>query len=84
LPKYRKDLIRSFGGSFCGRDADEAAVPAAVFELDVAGDQREKRVVLALPDVFSGLVLGATLANQNRACIDQLAAEALYAESLAV
>jgi hypothetical protein len=29
-------------------------------------------------------MLGATLANQNRACVDQLAAEALYAQPLAV
>ena len=72
------------GGSFGWRDADEASTAAAVFELDVAGDEREQRVILALADVLARLVLGAALANQNRASIDQLASEALYAEPLAV
>ena len=76
---------RLVGGCRLGRgDADEATAAATVFKLDVTGDQREKCVVLALTYVFSGLVLGAALANQNRAGIDKLSAEALYAEPLAV
>ena len=71
-------------GGFGGGDADEAAAAATVFKLDVAGDEREKRIVFALADVFAGLVLGAALADQNRAGIDQLSAEALYAEPLTV
>ena len=48
----------------------------------MAGDEREQRVVFALPDVLTRLMLRAALANQNRASIDQLASEALYAEPL--
>src|ERR1043166_5847975 len=83
LPNTR-GLVCGFG--FCRRwgDADEAAAAAAVFELDQAGDQCEQRVVLALGYVFAGLVFGATLANQNRASVDQLASKTLYAEPLAV
>jgi hypothetical protein len=65
-------------------DADEAAAPATVFKLDVTGDEREERVVFALTYVFTGLVLGATLANQNRTGIDELSTEAFYAEPLTV
>src|SRR5882724_9935673 len=72
------------GGGFGWRNADEASTAAAVFELDVTCDEREQRVVFALPDVLTCLVLRAALANQNRASIDQLASEALYAEPLAV
>jgi hypothetical protein len=50
----------------------------------VAGDEREQRVVLALPNVFAGLVLCAALANDNRACVYELAAESLYAKPLTV
>jgi hypothetical protein len=50
----------------------------------VTCDQREERIVLAFADVFAGLVLGATLANQDRARIHQLATETLYAEPLTV
>jgi hypothetical protein len=75
--------LRGFG--LLGRlDADEAAVTAFVFKLDVAGDESEERVVLALADVFAGLVLRAALAHENRACIDELPAEALYAQPLSV
>src|SRR5258708_37616115 len=78
----QRPLVDGFG--CCGSHADEASTAAAVFKLDVPGDQREERVVLALADVFAGLVFGAALANQNRACVDQLAAEALYSQPLAV
>ena len=71
-------------GLFGRLDADEAPVTALVLELDDASDQREKRVVFALADVDAGLVLGAALANQNRAGVDEFAAEALYAEPLTV
>ena len=78
----KKSLVD--GGGFGWRDADEASTAAAVFELDVAGDEREQRVVFALSDVLTRLVLRAALANQNRASVDQLASEALYPEPLAV
>jgi hypothetical protein len=67
-----------------GLDADEAAVAASVRELHDAGDEREERVILALSNVFAGLVARAALAHENRACVDELAAEALYAEPLSV
>src|SRR5262245_15807878 len=78
LPKRRR--LVGFGGG----DADEAAAAATIFKLDVAGDEREKRVVLALTHIFTSLMLGAALANQNRAGVDQLSAKALYAEPLSV
>jgi hypothetical protein len=67
-----------------GSDADKAAAAATVFKLDVTGNEREERIVLALTDVFARLVLGAALANQNRAGVDELSAETLYAEPLSV
>ena len=78
--KTQTHLIGGLGGSY----ADEAAAAATVFKLDVTSDKREERVVLALTDVLSGLVLGAALANQNRAGVDELSAEAFYTEPLTV
>jgi len=75
---HYRELIRG------GNDADEAPATALVFELHVAGDKREQRIVFALPDVFSCLVLGAALANDDRTCVDELAAEPLYAKPLTV
>jgi len=75
---HYEDLVRG------GDDADEAAATALVLKLDVTSDEREQRVVLALPDVFAGLMLRAALANDDRARVDELAAEALYAEPLTV
>ena len=73
------------GGGRLGRgDADEAAAAATVFKLHVTSDQREKRIVLALADVFTGLMLGAALTHKNCAGVDQLASEALYAEPLSM
>ena len=72
------------GCGFGWRDADKTSTAAAVFELDVPGNEREQSIIFALADIFARLVLGAALANQNRASIDQLASEALYAEPLAV
>jgi hypothetical protein len=65
-------------------NADEAAVTAPVEKLYVAGDEREERIVLALAHVFAGLVLRPALAHENRACVDELAAEALDAQPLSV
>ncbi len=58
-------------------DADEAAVAAPVQKLHVAGDHREECVVLAPPDVFPRLMLGAALAHQDRAGVNKLSTEAL-------
>jgi hypothetical protein len=78
------ELICSGGLGSCRLDADEAAVAATVGELHDAGDESEERVVLALANVFAGLVARAALAHENRASVDELAAEALYAEPLSV
>ena len=67
-----------------GLNADEAAVTAPVEKFYVTGDEREKSVVLALAHVFAGLVLRPALAHENRACVDELAAEALDAQPLSV
>src|SRR5215468_6508078 len=73
-----KNLVR-------GRnDADEASATAFVFELHVAGDESKQRVVLALTDVFASLMLRAALAHEDRARVDELAAEPLYAKPLTV
>ena len=68
FPGTQPELV---GGGGLGRgDADEASTTASVFEFDVTGDESEERVVLALADVFAGLVLGAALANQDRSCVE--------------
>ena len=71
-------------GRFDGEDADEAAHAAFVFEVDDAGDESEESVIFAAADVEAGLVTGAALADENRAGVDELAAEALDAEPLSL
>src|SRR2546421_4292624 len=83
-PYSAMQLVRGGLGLLSRQDADEAAVTAPVLELHEASNHREERVVLALPDVFSGLVLGAALAHQDRAGVDQLPAEALDPQPLPV
>ena len=65
-------------------NADETPVAAFVFELHEARNHSVERVVLALTDVFSGLVLGPALAHEDRAGVDQLPTEALDAQPLSV
>lgn len=65
-------------------NGDETAVTPPIQKLDVAGDEREERVVLALTDVFAGLVFCAALAYQDGAGVDELSAEALDAQPLSV
>src|SRR6266850_1398374 len=79
---HTMQLVRGGLGLLCGLNADEAAVTAPVEKFHIAGDEREKRVVLALAHIFAGLVLRPALAHENRACVDQLAAEALDAQPL--
>jgi hypothetical protein len=78
------ELACGGGLGSCRFHADEAAVAAPVRELHDAGDEREERVVFALADVFAGLVARTALAYENRACVDELAPEALYAQPLPV
>lgn len=65
-------------------NADEAAVPAFVLKLHVASDEREEGVILALADVFSGLMLRAALPDENGARVDELSAETLHTQPLTV
>src|SRR6266581_1790529 len=65
-------------------NADKATVTALVLKLYIAGHEREECVVTAAPDVFAGLMPGAALTHQNRACVDELPAKALDAQPLTV
>jgi len=57
-------------GLLGGLDTDEAAVSAPVGELHDAGDESEKRVILALANVFASLVPRAALTHENRARVN--------------
>ena len=69
-----------FGGSY---DVDDLAA-ALRTELDCACRKSEQRVVPAAADVDAGVEVGAALANNDLACVDNLAAETLHAETLRV
>src|ERR1700675_742353 len=64
--------------------ADKAPVAALILELHYASYQRVQRVVLALSNVDAGLMLGATLANEDGSGVDKFSAKALHAQPLAV
>src|SRR2546421_11437473 len=64
-------------------DVDDAAT-ATRTELDRTSGEREQRVVAATADVDAGVEVSATLANDDLAGADDLAAEALDAETLGV
>ena len=64
-------------------DVDDPAAAAGA-ELDRAGDEREQRVVAATADAVAGVEVGAALADDDLAGVDDLAAEALDAEALGV
>ena len=53
-------------------------------ELDRTRDEREQRVVAATADAVAGVEVGAALADDDLAGVDDLAAEALDAEALAL
>ncbi len=58
--------------------------PPFCTELDRTGSQGEQRVVAATADVGAGVEVGAALAKDDLARLDDLAAEALDAEVLRV
>src|SRR3954453_12378079 len=72
------------GGLRLARDDRDDAAAAQVTELDGAGGGREQRVVAASADVEAGVEVGAALANENLAGVDDLAAEPLHTEPLRV
>src|SRR5258706_11447787 len=64
-------------------DRDHALLLRAVLVvLDLAGHEREEGVVLADADVRARMKLGAALAHEDRARVDELAAVDLDAEPL--
>src|SRR4051812_136727 len=66
-----------------GDDVDDAAT-ALRAELDVAADQREQGVVPAAADPAAGVEVGAALAHDDLAGVDELAAVPLDAQPLGV
>src|SRR5690348_10097890 len=91
--EWRKDSTRSrrlgrllvAGGVFIWRqNAYETTLATFVFEENHAIHAREERVVLRAADIFSGLVMGAALADQYAAARDELTAKALDSEALAL
>src|SRR3954469_4813022 len=61
---------------------DAAATPGA--ELHAARDEREQGVVLAPTHAAAGVEVGAALADDDLAGVDELTAVALHAEALCV
>ena len=76
-------LIRP-GLGRCWLNADEPPLAAPVLELHEARNHGVQGVIAAPPNIFPGLMLGAALAHQDRPGIDELSAEALYAQPLSV
>src|SRR3954465_3002159 len=64
-------------------DVDDLAA-ALLAELDRARREGEQGVVAATADVDAGVEVGAALADEDLARVDDLAAEALHAEALRV
>ena len=63
---------------------DHVYTTAFTIEHDVSVDQREKRVIVALPNAFSSVELGTNLANQDVTGADGFSAELFNAPSLSV
>jgi len=66
-----------------GHDIDDAT-SAVRSELDGAGCESEQGVVLASAHVVAWVEVGATLAHDDLAGVDQLATEALHAKALGI
>src|SRR5437870_1116320 len=58
----------------------DASLVGWAFELDLAGNQSEKRMVFADTDAGAGIKFGASLANENMPCLDDFAAVFLDAQ----
>jgi hypothetical protein len=65
-----------------GIDANKAPPAPTILEFDDTSDLGVKRVVTADSDVGAGFEFRATLANQDRATQNGLAAEALNSQAL--
>ncbi len=68
----------------CSCDDVHNTTSTTCAELDGACIQREQRVILATANTLTGVEMCAALANDDFACLDNLTAEALYAQVLSV
>jgi hypothetical protein len=75
---WKRKLLRS-----CSNDVHDAA-PAAGAEFNGACLKGEQRVIPAAANIGTGVEVGAALADDDLAGLDDLAAEALDAEVLSV
>jgi hypothetical protein len=80
-PPHRKSCVPKLLG--CCDDVHDAAATTAA-ELNSACLQGEQRVVATAANACAGVEVGAALANDDLAGLDNLAAEALYAQELSV
>jgi hypothetical protein len=67
---------------FRGINTDKSSPTPAIFEFDDAGDLGVKRIVAADADVGAGFKFRATLADQDGAAQNRLAAEAFDSQAL--
>src|ERR1700712_1334653 len=68
----------------CSSNDVHDAAAAGGAELDSAGRQGEQRVVSTASDACAGVEVGAALADDDFAGLDDLTAEALHAQVLSV
>src|SRR3984957_381916 len=66
------------------RDDAHGAATAVPSELDLAGHQREQRVVVTATDALARVEVRAALPDDDLARVDELAAQALHAKPLRV
>src|SRR6188474_1914363 len=71
-------------GSLPGRDDVDDPATTLGAELDISAYQREQGVIAAAAHAGAGVEVGAALAHDDLAGVDQLAAVALHAEALGV
>lgn len=71
------------GSGLRSHNVDDLAA-AVRAELNVAGSSGEQGVVVATADVVAGVEVGAALADDDLTGADELAAEALDAQTLSV
>ena len=69
--------------SFNGKDGDIGLAFVLLLELDDTITQCIQSVILAHADVFAGIVLRATLTNDDVACNSSLSTEKFHSESFA-
>src|SRR4051812_14935229 len=78
------EVATASGGLRLARDDRDDSAAAQMPELDGACGSREQRVVAAAADVEARVEVGAALANEDLAGLDDLATETLHTESLRV